>query len=85
VGKKESSRSVEQQDGPRVPAIPAMRPSRCVAAFDQENEAGDVDELCFGKTEQEVVGACHEAAIRDLTVSRTVNARRGAYQARGLM
>jgi hypothetical protein len=44
-----------------------MRPSSCVATFNQKNEAGDVEELCFGETEQEVVGACHEDAIRHWT------------------
>lgn len=61
-----------------------MGSSGGVASFNEQNQAGEVEQLCFGKTKEEVARACHQEAIRLWmhTMLGTVNARRGAYQSR---
>jgi len=44
---------VDEQHGARVPAVPAVTFARGVAAFDSQDEAGDVEKLCFGGAKEE--------------------------------
>lgn len=59
-----------------------VRSPSCVVTLKEEDETGDMEELCFGETKEEVAGACHEWAIRDCLYAGppTVDARRDAYQ-----
>ena len=82
MGEDEGSRDVCEKYGTRVPAVPPVRSASCVAALKEEDETGDMEELCFGETKEKVVGACHEWAVRGYghTGTPTVKNRRGAYQ-----
>ena len=82
MSEEEGSRGVCEKYGTRVPAVPAVRSESCVAALKEEDETGDMEELCFGETKEKVAGACHEWAVRGCGHAGppTVKNRRGAYQ-----
>lgn len=76
VGEEKGCGDVDKENGTRVPTIYVVRPSSRVAAFDEQYEAGNMEESGFGETEEQVVRACHEGCRLGRGSTRCWNGQR---------